>query len=120
MSHPRQVFRREVILDRVWGYDFAGETNLVDVHIGHLRDKLDDRPPRLIQTVRGVGYMWQGGKLMLAAWQNLSLRLRLTLLYVGLLSVLLVALGSFLYFDTRDFLISTTSLRLQDASRPCD
>ncbi len=60
MSHPRQVFRREVILDRVWGYDFAGDTNLVDVHIGHLRDKLDDRPARLIQTVRGVGYMWQG------------------------------------------------------------
>ncbi len=60
MSHPRQVFRREVILDRVWGYDFAGDTNLVDVHIGHLRDKLDDRPPRLIQTIRGVGYMWQG------------------------------------------------------------
>ena len=62
MTHPRQVFRREVILDRVWGYDFAGETNLVDVHIGHLRDKLDDRPPRLIQTVRGVGFMWQGEK----------------------------------------------------------
>jgi two-component system response regulator MprA len=60
ISHPRQVFRREALLDRVWGYDFAGDTNLVDVHIGHLRDKLDDRPPRLIQTVRGVGYMWQG------------------------------------------------------------
>ncbi len=60
MAHPRQVFRREVILDRVWGYDFAGDTNLVDVHIGHLRDKIDDRPARLIQTVRGVGYMWQG------------------------------------------------------------
>lgn len=59
MSHPRKVFRREVILDRVWGYDFAGDTNLVDVHIGHLRDKLEDRPSRLIQTVRGVGYMWQ-------------------------------------------------------------
>ncbi|MEW5720465.1 MAG: response regulator transcription factor, partial [Chloroflexota bacterium] len=47
MSHPRQVFRREVILDRVWGYDFAGDTNLVDVHIGHLRDKIGDRPSRL-------------------------------------------------------------------------
>ncbi len=55
MSHPRQVFRREAILDRVWGYDFAGETNLVDVHIGHLRDKLGDRPPRLLRTVHGVG-----------------------------------------------------------------
>jgi two-component system response regulator MprA len=59
MSHPRQVFRREVILDRVWGYDFAGDTNLVDVHIGHLRDKLGDRPPRLLRTVHGVGYVWR-------------------------------------------------------------
>ncbi len=59
MSHPRQVFRRDVILDRVWGYDFAGDTNLVDVHIGHLRDKLGDRPSRLIHTVRGVGYVWR-------------------------------------------------------------
>ncbi len=59
ISHPRQVFRREVILDRVWGYDFAGDTNLVDVHIGHLRDKLGDRPPRLIRTVHGVGYVWR-------------------------------------------------------------
>ena len=55
---------------------------------------------------------------MLSAWQNLSLRLRLTLLYVGLLSVLLVALGSFLYFDSRDFLISTTTLRLQAQAAP--
>ena len=59
MSHPRQVFRRDAILDRVWGYDFAGDTNLVDVHIGHLRDKLGDRPPRLLHTVRGVGYVWR-------------------------------------------------------------
>jgi DNA-binding response OmpR family regulator len=59
MSHSRQVFRREVILDRVWGYDFAGDTNLVDVHVGHLRDKLGDRPPQLLRTMRGVGYIWQ-------------------------------------------------------------
>lgn len=59
ISHPRRVFRRETILDRVWGYEFAGDTNLVDVHIGHLRDKLNDRPPQLIHTVRGVGYMWR-------------------------------------------------------------
>jgi len=59
LMHPRQVFRRDVILDRVWGYDFAGDTNLVDVHIGHLRDKLDDRPTRLLHTVRGVGYVWR-------------------------------------------------------------
>ncbi|MBI5301621.1 MAG: response regulator transcription factor [Chloroflexi bacterium] len=59
LTHPRQVFRRDVILDRVWGYDFAGDTNLVDVHIGHLRDKLGDRPPQLLRTVRGVGYVWR-------------------------------------------------------------
>jgi two-component system, OmpR family, response regulator MprA len=59
MSHPRQVFRRDVILDRVWGYDFSGDTNLVDVHIGHLRDKLGDRPSHLLHTVRGVGYVWR-------------------------------------------------------------
>lgn len=60
MSHARQVFRREVILDRVWGYDFTADTNLVDVHIGHLRDKLGDRPPRLIRTVHGVGFVCRG------------------------------------------------------------
>ncbi len=59
LSHPRQVFRRDVLLDRVWGYDFAGDTNLVDVHIGHLRDKLGDRPSQLLHTVRGVGYVWR-------------------------------------------------------------
>jgi len=50
---------------------------------------------------------------MRAHWNDLPLRLRLTFLYVGLLLLLLVALGSFLYLDTRDFLISTTALRLQ-------
>lgn len=55
---------------------------------------------------------------MPTAWQNLSLRLRLTLLYVGLLSVLLIALGSFLYFDTQEFLISTTAQRLQSQADP--
>lgn len=61
MSHPRQVFRREAILKRVWGYDVAADTHLVDVHIGNLRDKLDDRPPRLLKTVRGIGYVWREG-----------------------------------------------------------
>jgi two-component system OmpR family sensor kinase len=55
---------------------------------------------------------------MLKSWNNLSLRIRLTLLYVGLLTVLLVALGSFLYFDTRNFLISTTLFRLEVQARP--
>lgn len=57
LAHPRQVFPRETILDRLWGYTFVGETNVIDVHISALRDKLGDRPPTLIQAVRGVGYV---------------------------------------------------------------
>lgn len=57
MAHPRQVFSRETILNRVWGYDFVGNTNIVDVYISYLREKLDDEgEERLIHTVRGIGY----------------------------------------------------------------
>lgn len=61
MDHPRQVFSRETILNRVWGYDFAGNTNVVDVYISYLRDKLEekDESSRLIHTVRGVGYTFR-------------------------------------------------------------
>jgi len=56
MRRPRHVFSREQILDRVWGWEFAGDTNVVDVHIAALRAKLRDNERRLIRTVRGVGY----------------------------------------------------------------
>ena len=56
MSHPRQVFSREVILNRVWGYDYLGDTNVIDVHIRHLREKLGDDDRTLIRSVWGVGY----------------------------------------------------------------
>ncbi len=56
MRHPRRVFTRETLLNRIWGYDYAGDTNIVDVHISHLRDKIGDKPPRLIRTHYGVGY----------------------------------------------------------------
>jgi two-component system response regulator MprA len=58
MRHPRQVLTREVIFDRVWGYDFGGESNVLEVYIRYLRQKLEaDSEPRLIHTVRGVGYV---------------------------------------------------------------
>jgi two-component system response regulator MprA len=58
MRHPRQVLTREQILERVWGYDADAETNVVEVHIGHLRQKLEAHGgSRLIQTVRGIGYV---------------------------------------------------------------
>lgn len=53
--HPGRVFTREKLLEIVWGYDFAGETRTVDVHIAHLRHKLDGMRPS-IDTVWGVGY----------------------------------------------------------------
>ena len=58
MRHPRQVLTREVIFDRVWGYDFGGESNVLEVYIRYLRQKLEAGDEiRLIQTVRGVGYV---------------------------------------------------------------
>jgi two-component system response regulator MprA len=58
MQHPRQVLRREQILQSVWGYDFGGEDNVLEVYIGYLRKKTEaGGEPRLIQTVRAVGYV---------------------------------------------------------------
>ncbi len=58
MRHPRQVMTREVIFDRVWDYDFGGESNVLDVYIRYLRQKLEENnESRLIYTVRGVGYV---------------------------------------------------------------
>lgn len=58
MRHPQQVMTREVIFDRVWDYDFGGESNVLDVYIRYLRQKLEEEnEPRLIYTVRGVGYV---------------------------------------------------------------
>jgi two-component system, OmpR family, response regulator MprA len=57
MEHPRQVLTRDTLYDRIWGYDFGGESNIIEVYIRYLRSKLEDGgAARLLQTVRGVGY----------------------------------------------------------------
>ncbi len=57
LRHPRQVLERRQILNEVWGYDFGGDDNVLEIYIGYLRKKLEaDGQPRLIHTVRGVGY----------------------------------------------------------------
>jgi two-component system, OmpR family, response regulator MprA len=57
-QHPGQVLERETILDRVWGYSFDTNSNSLDVYIGYLRRKTElDGRPRMIHTVRGVGFM---------------------------------------------------------------
>lgn len=57
-ERPNQVFSREVLLEKVWGYDYLGDSRLVDVHIRRLRAKVESDPsnPTMIQTVRGLGY----------------------------------------------------------------
>lgn len=60
LMHPKQVLSRDVIISRVWGYDYTGDDNIVEVYIRHLREKLQDTPPRLLQTIRGVGYVLRG------------------------------------------------------------
>ncbi|MEO0539799.1 MAG: response regulator transcription factor [Cyanobacteria bacterium P01_A01_bin.105] len=58
MEHAREVLSREQILENVWGYDFMGESNVIEVYVRYLRLKIDgDGEKRLIQTVRGVGYV---------------------------------------------------------------
>jgi two-component system response regulator MprA len=58
MRNPRQVLTRDVIFDRVWGYDFGGESNIIEVYVRYLRQKTEgEGESRLIHTVRGVGYV---------------------------------------------------------------
>lgn len=58
MRNPRQVLTRDVIFDRVWGYDFGGESNIIEVYVRYLRQKTEtESEARLIHTVRGVGYV---------------------------------------------------------------
>jgi two-component system response regulator MprA len=62
MAHPRQVLTREIIFDRVWDYDFGGESNIIEVYVRYLRQKTEaDDQSRLIHTVRGIGYVLRDG-----------------------------------------------------------
>lgn len=58
MNHPRQVLKRHFIYEKIWGYDFSGDSNVIEVYIRYLRSKLEaNNRPRLLHTVRGVGYV---------------------------------------------------------------
>ena len=63
LLHPKQVLERRQILNKVWGYDFYGDENVLEIYIGYLRKKLEiNKQPRLIQTVRGIGYVLRDEK----------------------------------------------------------
>jgi DNA-binding response OmpR family regulator len=58
LEHPQQVLSKDVLLDRVWGYDFGGNANVVEVYVKQLRQKLEGAgEPRLLHTIRGAGYV---------------------------------------------------------------
>lgn len=60
LRRPRQVLTREIIMDRIWGLDFEGSSNILEVYVGYLRTKLEaEGEPRLIHTMRGVGYVFK-------------------------------------------------------------
>ncbi|HHV79180.1 MAG TPA: response regulator transcription factor [Firmicutes bacterium] len=61
MRNPGRVYTREMLLDRIWGYDYTGDTRIVDVHVSHLRDKIESiaKDGRYIITVRGLGYKFR-------------------------------------------------------------
>lgn len=62
MSHPKEILTRDKILENVWGYDFQGESNVIEVYIRYLRLKIESKnKKRLIHTVRGVGYVLREG-----------------------------------------------------------
>lgn len=58
IKNKGKILKRETLLDKIWGYEYIGETRTVDVHIRYLRKKIeeDDKNPRFIETIRGVGY----------------------------------------------------------------
>jgi two-component system OmpR family response regulator len=57
MTNPEQVLSKQQILDHVWHYDFEGDPNVVETYVSYLRKKTEALGPRLIQTVRGFGYV---------------------------------------------------------------
>jgi len=62
LEHPRRVLPRDFLMDRVWGYDFAGSGNVLEVYVKQLRQKLEAAgEPRLIHTLRGTGYVLREG-----------------------------------------------------------
>lgn len=64
IKNKGRVMTRDFLLDKIWGYEYIGETRTVDVHIRHLRKKIeeDDKNPKFIETIRGIGYRFNSGE----------------------------------------------------------
>jgi len=63
MENPRRVLSRDQIMQKIWGYDYSGESNVLEVYVAMLRQKTEEHGgSRLIQTVRGLGYVLRGDR----------------------------------------------------------
>ncbi|HMN13099.1 MAG TPA: winged helix-turn-helix domain-containing protein, partial [Bellilinea sp.] len=63
MRHPNEVMTRDVIFERIWGYNIGEESNVLDVYMRYLRQKVDDNfEPKYLLTIRGVGYVLRGAE----------------------------------------------------------
>ena len=124
LRNARQVLPRELIFDRVWGYDFGANSNSLEVYIGYLRRKTEaGGEPRLIHTVRGVGYVLRQpvrGVRPVTAWlRRQSFRVRLGALVAAAVgvTVALAALAS--YFAVRHQLYSQVDSSLKSEMGSC-
>ena len=100
MRRPGEVLSRYQLLEHVWDYDYENRSNVVDVYIRYLREKVD-RPfgIKSIDTVRGVGYrMRKDGGIL----SRLALKLKLTLAFAGVMALVLIATGLFVYLRLGD------------------
>ncbi|MNH46335.1 Response regulator MprA [compost metagenome] len=61
MQNPKRLLTRDLIMDKIWGYDYSGESNVLEVYIAMLRQKTEEQgEKRVIQTIRGAGYILRG------------------------------------------------------------
>ena len=98
---PGQVFTRDMLLDRVWGYDYLGDSRLVDVAVGRLRARIETDPasPELVLTVRGAGYKAARQARRRAPWIGIRARLALTLIALVAVTVAAIGVGVYAFVD---------------------
>ena len=115
MSNAGRVLSRTMIIEHVWDQSFDGITNIVDVYVRHLRNKVDDPfEQKLIRTVRGVGYaLGHGAQTM----NTRSLRFRITAWYAGLLAGALLVFGVSVYLGLERYLDWTLQRTLASECR---
>ncbi|MFN8514494.1 MAG: response regulator transcription factor [Chloroflexia bacterium] len=119
LAHPGQVFPRETILNRLWGYTFVGDSNVIDVHISTLREEARRQAAEADPGGAGCRLCAEGlidGPPATPSDPRHALSLRLTALYVAILTVVLATLGFALYAQVEAFMLRDAAARLERAA----